>query len=209
MVQRSSERKSTLFVITDGRRGKKRYFSSVKEANEFIIVYESELDEGKKILSLVALDMWGNGERKKREKKISLRENAVLLSLDSNSNSDFRFSSLLNFSNCKKKSIRGVYARKGEPWMNWNRFSSFLFLCSAIRDRKKLTSHHVQGIILLFLRHDTSSVLNTSSHEALINFSAVILEIFLFCQHWVLFFILHSTLYRTGDTFNAVERVYI
>lgn len=52
---------------------------------------------------------------------------------------------------------------------------SHLF-CSVFRDHKKLFSHlmYGRGIILhfRFLRHDTISVLNTSSHEALINFSA-------------------------------------
>lgn len=61
----------------------------------------------------------------------------------------------------------------------------------------------------LLLRHDTNtiSVLNTS-HEALINFSACYFGNFSFLSAlWVflVFFILHSTLYRDGDGFSCAR----
>lgn len=78
-----------------------------------------------------------------------------------------------------------------------NLFSSFLLFCIQ-GSQKKLFSHlkcvYGRGIILhfRFLRHDTISVLNTSSHEALINFSACYFGNFSFCQHSECFFFCFS-----------------
>lgn len=76
--------------------------------------------------------------------------------------------------------------------------------------KKPFCSYDSRGIILHFhfFLYDTIRFLCSMPplNEALINFSAVILEIFhLLSRQCFLFFILHETLYRNGDDLDALD----